>query len=78
MPFCKWCKKMVICRLLAFVSVPLPSYMKCSKMFLNTHVAADATLVTILGMSVYSTYAYLPAYIHNVLVYLGYIEEAQS
>jgi len=33
----------------------------------------NATLVTILGMSVYSTYAYLPAYIHNVLVYFGYI-----
>ena len=38
----------------------------------------DATLVTILGMSVYSTYAYLPAYIHNVLVYFGYTEESQE
>ena len=46
----------------------------CSKIFLDICVT-DATLVTILGMSVYSTYAYLPAYIHNVLVYFGYIND---
>ena len=46
----------------------------CSKIFLDI-CATDATLVTILGMSVYSTYAYLPAYIHNVLVYFGYIKD---
>ncbi|PFX30691.1 Serine palmitoyltransferase small subunit A [Stylophora pistillata] len=36
----------------------------------------NATLVTILGMSVYSTYAYLPAYIYNVLAYFGYVEDS--
>ena len=36
----------------------------------------DATLVTIFAMSVYSTYAYLPAYIHNVLVYLVTLKDS--
>ncbi|KAK2567476.1 hypothetical protein P5673_008298 [Acropora cervicornis] len=38
----------------------------------------DATLVTILGMSVYTTYAYLPAYVHHMGSYLGVFEETQS
>ena len=44
-------------------------------LFLNVN-NTDATLVTILGMSVYSTYAYLPAYIYNVLAYFGYVEDS--
>lgn len=35
----------------------------------------NTTLVTILGMSVYTTYAYLPAYIHHIIGYFGYNEE---
>lgn len=38
----------------------------------------DATLVTILGMSVYTTYAYLPAYVHHMGSYLGVFEGTQS
>lgn len=38
----------------------------------------NATLVTILGMSVYTTYAYLPAYVHHMGSYLGVFEGTQS
>ena len=53
----------------------IPNLASNVRLFLNIN-NTDATLVTILGMSVYSTYAYLPAYIYNVLAYFGYVEDS--
>ena len=53
----------------------IPNLASNVRLFLNVN-NTDATLVTILGMSVYSTYAYLPAYIYNVLAYFGYVEDS--
>ena len=53
----------------------IPDLASNVRLFLNVN-NTDATLVTILGMSVYSTYAYLPAYIYNVLAYFGYVEDS--
>ena len=53
----------------------IPNLVSNVRLFLNVN-NTDATLVTILGMSVYSTYAYLPAYIYNVLAYFGYVEDS--
>ena len=62
------------CGLLLIESKASPTDVLANYFVLLNMPVTDATLVTILGMSVYSTYAYLPAYIHNVLVYLGYTE----
>ena len=64
-----------MCVVVRVCSPIIPNLASNVRLFLNVN-NTDATLVTILGMSVYSTYAYLPAYIYNVLAYFGYVEDS--